>query len=120
MTTITKEDGEQIRLSGEAEIPEGFPADVPIPANVAVTSSISGDDTATVSIETEMPFEEAVALYYGYAQEAGYSEAYKMEEADFFNYSGRKDNEQFVVTLQLDLEDNKTVTGILVYGKTEN
>lgn len=117
--TLKDNEGKDVVVSSKQEIPDSFPKDVPIPDSLKIVSSISSDDSTTLAIETDMPFDEAVALYDGYVQEAGYVESFKMDEEDFYNYSGRRGQEQFVVTLQLDLEDNKTVTGVLVYSKDE-
>jgi len=114
-TTITKEDGEEIKLSGETDIPDLFPSDIPIPDEIQVTSSISGSDSVTLTIETEMPFEDIVKLYSDYAQQAGYSEVHKLEADKTINHSFQRGIERFVYMVQLDLEDNKTVTGALVY-----
>lgn len=114
--TITKEDGEKITLSSKADIPDNFPSDVPLPDGIRVTSSISGNDTVTLTIETEMPYDDVVELYSDYAQKAGYTEVHRLEGDKTINYSAQKGTERFVFTLQLDLEDNKTVTGALVYS----
>lgn len=115
-TTITKGDGEEIKLSSETDIPDLFPSDVPLPDEIQVTSSISGKDSVTLTIETQMPYDDAVKLYYNYTQQAGYSEVHKLEDRDSINYSFKKGTERFIFTLQLDLEDKKTVTGALVYS----
>src|SRR5690606_15249367 len=112
-----KADGEQIKLSSESDIPELFPDDLPMPVGIRVTSSISSDDNATMTIETEKPYDEVIALYVDYAEQAGYSEVHRLEDATSLHYSAQKGTERFVVTLQLDLEDNKTVSGALVYSK---
>jgi len=118
--TLKDVNGKDVVLSSEQKIPDSFPKEVPIPDSIGVTSSISSDDSVTVTIATTtMSFAETVALYDGYLQQAGYVETFKIDEADFFNYTGKRGNEQFVVTLQLNLEDNKTVTGILIHSKTE-
>lgn len=119
--TVTMKDneGRDVVITNKQDIPELFPDDVPMPDSIQIVSSISSMDTVTIAMNTEMPFSEVVALYDGYLQEAGYEEAFRIDEADFYNYSGRRGNEQFVVTLQLDLEDNKTVTGALVYTNME-
>lgn len=77
-TTITKEDGEEIKLSSETDIPDSFPSDVPIPDEIQVTASISGSDSVTLTIETQMPYDDVVKLYSDYAQQAGYSEVHKL------------------------------------------
>lgn len=115
-TTITKEDGEEIKLSSKTDIPDMFPSDVPIPDEIQVTASISGSDSVTVTIETEMPYEDVVKLYSDYAQQAGYSEVHKLEADQTINHSFQRGTERFVYTLQLDLENNKTITGALVYS----
>ncbi|XID92903.1 hypothetical protein ACF3MZ_31410 [Paenibacillaceae bacterium WGS1546] len=115
-TTITKEDGEEIKLSGKPDIPDLFPSDVPLPDGIQVTSSISSNDSVTLTIETEMPYEEVLELYYDYSQQAGYSEVHRLESENTIHYSAQKGTERFVFSLQLDLEDNKTVTGALVYS----
>lgn len=115
-TTITKADGEKIKLSSEADIPDLFPSDVPLPDEIQVTSSISSKDSVTLTIETKMPYDDVVKLYYNYSQQAGYSEVHKLGDRDSINYSFKKGTERFVFTLQLDLEDKKTVTGALVYS----
>jgi len=115
-STITKDDGEQVVLSSKPDIPELFPSDVPLPDEIRVTSSISSNDSVTLTIETEMPYEDVVDLYYGYVQQAGYSEVHNLEGENTINYSAQKGTERFVFTLQLDLEDQTTVTGALVYS----
>jgi len=115
-TTITKEDGEQVTLSSKPDIPELFPSDVPLPDDIRVTSSIGSSDSVTLTIETQMPYDEVVELYYDYAQNAGYSEVHRLEGENTINYSAQKGTERFVFSLQLDLEDNTTVTGALVYS----
>lgn len=114
--TIEREDGKEITLSSKPDIPELFPSDVPLPDEIQVTSSISSNDSVTVTIETEMPYDDVLELYYDYAQNAGYSEVHRMEGENNIHYSAQKGSERFVFTLQLDLEDNKTVTGALVYS----
>lgn len=114
--TITKEDGKEITLSSKPDIPELFPSDVPLPDEIQVTSSIGSNDSVTLTIETEMPYDDVLALYYDYAQHAGYSEVHRMESENTIHYSAQKGTERFVFTLQLDQEDNKTVTGALVYS----
>jgi hypothetical protein len=115
-TTITKGNGEEIKLSSKADIPDLFPSDVPIPDEIQVTSSIGGKDSVTLTIETKMPYDDVVKLYYDYTKRAGYSEVHKLEDKDFINYSSKKGMERFVFTLQKDLEDKKIVTGALVYS----
>lgn len=115
--TITKEDGKKITLSNRPDIPELFPSDVPLPDEIQVISSISSDDSVTLGIETEMPYDDVVKLYYEYTQKAGYSEVHKLEDQKFINYSAQKGTERFIFTLQLNLEDNKTVYGSLIYSK---
>jgi len=115
-STITKEDGKQIKISSETDIPDSFPSDIPIPDEIQVTASISGNDGATITIETQMPYDDVVKLYSDYAQQAGYSEVHKLDSDNSINHSFLKGTERFVYTLQLDLEDNKTVTGALVYS----
>lgn len=114
--TIENANGEEITLSSNADIPDTFPSDIPLPDEIVVTSSISSDDSVTVTIETEMPFDEVIALYVDYAGQAGYSEVHRMEDESFINYSSQKGTERFVFTLNRDLEDNKTVEGALVYS----
>jgi len=114
--TITKEDGEQITLSSTPDIPDLFPSDIPLPDEIEVTSSIGSSDSVTVTIETQMPYDEVVDLYYDYAQNAGYSEVHRLEDEYSINYSTQKGTERFIFTLQLDQEDNTTVTGALVYS----
>jgi hypothetical protein len=114
--TITTGEGKDVTLSSKADIPEGFPSDVPLPDEIEVTSSISASDSITVTIETEMPYDEAVALYVDYTQQAGYSEVSRMGDDNSIHYSSQKGTERFIFTLQRDLEDNKTVTGALVYS----
>lgn len=117
--TYKTDGGKEITLSSEKEVPEGFPGDIPLPGEIGVTSSLKSEASGniTVSIETEMPFEEVVKLYQEYADSAGYKENFKINEEGFYSFSGAKDSEQFVFTLQLDLDNNKTVTGALVYEK---
>ena len=118
--TLKDASGKDVVLSSEQTLPDSFPKEAPVPDSIQVTSSITSEDTVTVTIATTtMSFAETVALYNDYLEQAGYVETFKIDEADFFNYTGKRGNEQFVVTLQLDLEDNKTVTGILIYSKTE-
>lgn len=115
-TTITKEDGEQITMSSKSDIPDLFPSDVPLPDSIQVTSSISSQESVTLTIETEMPYKEVLELYYDYAQNAGYSEVHRLESENTIHYSAQRGTERFVFSLQFDLEDNKTVTGALVYS----
>lgn len=110
------EDGKEITLSNESDIPDLFPSDVPLPEEIQVISSISSDDSVTLGIETEMPYEDVVELYYDYAQKAGYTEVHKLEDEKFINYSAQKGTERFIFTLQLNMEDNKTVYGSLIYS----
>lgn len=114
--TIKNANGKEVTLSSKADIPDTFPSDIPLPDEIVVTSSISSSDSVTVTIETEMPFDEVIALYVDYAAQAGYSEVHRMEDAASIHYSSQKGTERFIVTLQQDLEDNKTVTGALVYS----
>lgn len=116
--TITKRDGEQITLSSTPDIPDLFPSDVPLPRGIQVTSSIGSSDSVTVTIETQMPYDEVVELYRNYTEEAGYAEVHRLEDENTINYSAQKGTERFVFTLQLDLEDHTTVTGALVYSNT--
>ncbi|MFS0726809.1 hypothetical protein [Paenibacillus sp. 1P07SE] len=115
--TYTSKDGEETTYSSKEELPEGFPGDIPFPPDYVVTSSITTEEGYTVTFDSTRPFGEVVELYKEYAERAGYQESYLMDEADFYNYTGNKGDEKFVSTLTLDLEDNKTVTGIIVYGK---
>lgn len=117
-TTITKEDGEKITLSNKPDIPDLFPSDVPMPDEIQVVTSISGDNSVTLGIETEMPYDDVVKLYYDYTQQVGYSEVHKLEDENdkFINYSAQKGIERFIFTMQLNLEDNKTVYGSLIYS----
>jgi len=117
-TTITKEDGKKITLSTKPDIPDLFPSDVPMPDEIQVIESISSDDSVTLGIETKMPFDDVVEMYYNYTKKAGYSEVHKLEDQKFINYSAQKGTERFIFTLQLNLEDNKTVYGSLIYSKT--
>ncbi|MFC4597404.1 hypothetical protein [Cohnella hongkongensis] len=114
--TITRDDGEEIKFSSKSSIPDLFPSDVPLPDEIQVTSSISSKDSVTVTIETEMPYEEVLELYYDYSQQAGYSEVHRLEGENTIHYSSQKGTEHFVFSLQLDEEDHKTVTGALVYS----
>jgi len=114
--TITREDGREITLSSKPDIPDLFPSDIPLPDELEVVSSISTDDSVTLAIDTEMPFDDIVKLYLDYAQEAGYAEVHTMEDEKFINYSGQKGTERFIFTFQLNLEDNKTVYGSLIYS----
>lgn len=114
--TIENINGEEITLSSKADIPDTFPSDIPLPDEIIVTSSISSDDSVTVTIETEMPYDDVLGLYVDYAGQAGYSEVHRMEDEDSIHYSSQKGTERFVFSLQKDLEDNKTVTGALVYS----
>lgn len=116
-TTVAKVDGKEITLSSKPDIPDLFPSDVPLPDEIQVVSSISSDDSVTLAIETEMPFDDVVELYYEYAQKAGYSEVHKLESEKFINYSAQKGTERFIFTFQLNMEDNKTVYGSLIYSK---
>ncbi len=116
MTTITKEDGEKITLSGKPDIPDSFPSDIPLPEEIQVVSSISGNDSVTLAIEADMPYEDLIKLYSDYAQQAGYSEVHKLGDEYSINHSFQKGTERFVYMLYLDQEDNKTVTGALVYS----
>ncbi|CAH1195588.1 hypothetical protein PAECIP111893_00723 [Paenibacillus plantiphilus] len=117
--TYETDEGKQLTISSKTEVPEGFPSDIPLPAEIKITSSLKSEASGniTVAIETEMPFEEAVKLYQGYADKAGYKESFKIEEAGFYSFSGSTNNELFVFNLQLDQENKKTVTGALVYEK---
>lgn len=117
VVTLKDNEGEDVVITNKQEVPDSFPDDVPMPESIKIVSSITSVDTVTIAIETEIPFEEAVDMYDGYLQEAGYVEAFKSDDPDYYNYSGTKGDEQFVVTLMLDQEDNKTVTGVLVYSK---
>lgn len=116
-TTITKEDGKKITLSNKPDIPDLFPSDIPLPDEIQVISSISSDDSVTLGIETELPYDDVVQLYYDYAQKAGYSQVHRLEDQKFINYSAQRDTERFIFTLQLNLENNKTVYGSLIYSK---
>lgn len=117
-TTITKEDGEKITLSNKPDIPDLFPSDVPMPDEIEVVTSISSDNSVTLGIETEMAYDDVVKLYYDYTQQAGYTEVHKLEDENgkFINYSAQKGTERFIFTMQLNLEDNKTVYGSLIYS----
>lgn len=114
--TITKDDGEQITVASKPDIPELFPSDVPLPDEIQVTSSISGSDSVTVMFETEKAFAEVVDMYIDYTEQAGYTEVHRLEAEGMINYSAQRGTERFVFTIQLDLENNKTVTGALVYS----
>ncbi|WP_020617963.1 hypothetical protein [Paenibacillus daejeonensis] len=111
------EDGKKTTYSSEQVLPEDFPDDIPFPSDYIVTGSITTEMGHTVTFESTEPFEVVANLYRDYTEQAGYEESYLMDEADFYNYTGAKGDENFVSTLTLDLEDNKTVTGIIVYGK---
>jgi len=117
-TTITKEDGKQVTLSGNSDIPDLFPSDVPLPDEIKIVSSISSDDSVTLAFETEMPYDDVVALYFDYTEKAGYTEVHKLEDEEqkYINYSSQKGTERFIFTMQLNLEDNKTVNGSLIYS----
>ncbi len=114
--TITREDGREITLSSKPDIPELFPSDIPLPGEMEIVSSISSDDSVTLGVETEMPYDDVVKMYFDYAQEAGYMEVHKLEDEKFVNYSAQKGTERFLFTFQLNLEDNKTVYGSLIYS----
>lgn len=117
--TITTDNGKTMTLSSEAELPKEFPADIPMPKDVVITASMTNNDSGnvTVSIEVEQPFDDVVKLYQEYANAAGYQEMMMLEEEGHYMFSGKRDNELFVFTIGLDQEDNKTVTGALVYEK---
>lgn len=115
--TIKTDGGKSVTLSGETEIPKGFPTDIPLPAEIGVVSSLKRNDSYTVAIETKLPLDKVVKLYQEYAEKANYKEVLKMSEEGYYRYSGSKGNELFAFNLQLDLEDKKTVTGALVYEK---
>jgi hypothetical protein len=114
--TITREDGRKITLSSKPDIPDLFPSDIPLPDEMEIISTISSDDSVTLGVETEMPYDEIVKLYFDYAQDAGYTEVHKLEDEKFINYSTQKGTERFIFTFQLNLEDNKTVYGSLIYS----
>ncbi|MDF2713730.1 MAG: hypothetical protein K0R28_655 [Paenibacillus sp.] len=117
-SVTVKTDGEKsVTLSGEKEIPKGFPTDIPLPAEIGVVSSLKRNDSYTVAIETKLSMDKVVKLYQEYAEKANYKEVFKMSEEGSYRYSGSKGNELFAFNLQLDLEDKKTVTGALVYEK---
>ncbi|SDD82776.1 hypothetical protein SAMN02799630_04236 [Paenibacillus sp. UNCCL117] len=117
--TYKTDGGKEVTLSSEAKLPEGFPSDIPLPAAIAVTASISSKESGNkmVSIETKMPFAEVVKLYKDYADKAGYKENFVMQEEGVYSYSGSKAGELFVFNLALDQEDKKTVTGALTHEK---
>ena len=117
--TITNDDGKQFTLSGENELPEGFPQDIPMPDGIVVTASTSSDSSGnmTVAIESELPFDELVKLYREYADGAGYEETLKMEEEGYYMYSGSRNggDEVFTFNFALDQESGDKVGGALVY-----
>lgn len=111
--------GDKTVLSSVQEWPKELPADVPRPDGVKVTASVKseGSGTVTVAVETSRPFDEVVRLYRDYAEKAGYKPANEMRDEGYYLYSGSKGAETFAVTIQLDQEGGKKVTGAIVYGK---
>lgn len=86
---------------------------------MTVTASVKSETTGTVTVavETSRPFDEIVRLYRDYAEKAGYRQANEMKDDGYFMYTGSKGAETFSVTIQLDQENRKKVTGAIVYGK---
>lgn len=115
-STITKEDGSQVVISGNSDIPDLFPSDVPMPDEIHVVSSISSDNGVTVAFETELSFDKVFNMYFDYAQKNGYTEVHKLDGEGFISYSGQKGTERFIFNLQLNLEDNKTLNGSIIYS----
>jgi len=107
-------------LSGSNERPELFPEEIPLPDGAVISASLENADkgSSMVTFEVERDFESVVKLYADYVAGSGYVEALPTtSEAESYWFSGNRDQEALVITLNKDLERDGWTSGAVTYQK---
>ncbi|WP_226037825.1 hypothetical protein [Aquibacillus saliphilus] len=115
-------DGENFSLNSSTEIPEEFPAEIPLPDDYelinAMKMSDNGDEAVTVSYLTEtLSVDELVLLYKGFVDESGYESTSEMITDGYNTLSMQNENDVITINIIPD-EDKKQVTVTISYFKS--
>ncbi|WP_426451152.1 hypothetical protein ACP26L_03635 [Paenibacillus sp. S-38] len=118
MSTITTDKG-KMTLSGENQLPEGFPKEIPIPDKAAIQASMKsegkdGGEVYTVAYEIEQPFEKSKNEVEAFFKSSGYTESTRLTDESIFLIAGKKDGLSLHFTVSKDMEsDRKTAVTIV-------
>lgn len=119
-------DGSTIQFSGEDELPENFPQDIPIYRDSKVEAGLSASSDTnenagglTVALTSPSSIENIYAFYLAKLVGNGWNLETKIESEGRNMLGASKDDRQIVVTIQPGEAENETRIGILTYTKTE-
>lgn len=96
--TITGEDGTQVTASEGGELPEGFPATVPVIEGPVISSVKSGNGFMVI-IETDKSVDEANDWYKEQLKDSTWKITFETKSADGAAIGGDSDNANLQVTI---------------------
>lgn len=109
--TITGEDGTEVTASEGGELPEGFPADVPVFEGPVISSLKSGSGFMVV-IETDRSVDEVKDWYKDELENSTWKVAFESTSAEGATIAAERDDATLHVTISAD-GDSKTTISLL-------
>jgi hypothetical protein len=111
-------------FSSNANIPEEFPKDIPIPKGAKIKGSVKnadGNNQAIILTYTvDMEIEELSKLYADYIKENGYTDIMDMSNGDVIFISGNLVDSTLLINASKADPSAATLTGLITWTKTAN